>query len=166
MPQQMHDAQFAQLMRQPEGYEEAMLPVSLENSFEYGMAVTARFPMYYGDAFVSAGTSGQVISQKGFPLVVRWHGIGDKPVVASQLSADNDPPHVGDDSADEEVFFYPKVFLNTEEQAPVQRNAIPYEAEAPGNKDEDLKAKDAEKGKGKGKGKKGKGKKGKVDVTV
>lgn len=125
------------------------------------MTVAARFSIDFGDVVIEQGTKGQIVSRRGAPLLVKWEGIGDRPVAPSQLIP------IGPDPADEEVY-YPKVMSprNREVQAPVEEENKPSLAGTEENKAEQASATDSttkEAPSGTGKGKRmGKGKKGKA----
>lgn len=130
------------------------------------MTVAARFSIDFGDVVIEQGTKGQIVSRRGHPLLVKWEGIGDRPVAPSQLIP------IGPDPADSEEVYYPKVMRpNREVQAPVEEDNTekptkPSLAGTEENKAEqalaaDETTKQAPSGTGKGK-RMGKGKKGKA----
>lgn len=92
-------------------YPRAMGQVGQDGSFKTGMAVLAQNDMDFGDVVVKQGTKGQIVSQKGEPLLVKWERIGERPAAPSQI-APIDPGQM----IDEEVY-YPRVKRNPEQQA-------------------------------------------------
>lgn len=125
--------------------------------------MAARFDMDFKDVLIEQGTKGQIISQKGDPLLVKWDGIGERPAAPSQL--------IPVAPINDEEVFYPKVTRKAEVQTSEKKKKKEVVAEGPVlsiARMEENRAKEAEvKNKGQGKGQaKGKGKKGKADVTV
>merc|ERR1719162_882490 len=131
----------------------------------------ARFDMDFRDVVIVQGTMGQIVSQNGDPLLVKWERIGDRPAAPSQLL-----PIVGPPQADEDVFFptvkrkaevptiHQKMMVVEEvEEEPVLSPARLEELAAIEARMEENAATEGEKSQGKGKGKgqrKGMGKKG------
>merc|ERR1712028_60614 len=115
------------------------------------MNVMARFDMDFRDVVIVQGTMGQIISQHGDPLLVKWERIGDRPAAPSQLL-----PIVGPPQADEDVFF-PTVKRKAEVPTIHQKMMVVEDVEeepvlSPARLEENA-ATEGEKSQGKGKGK-------------
>lgn len=147
-------------VQKQEGSDDAMVPRSMnqDDSFKPQMTVVARFNIDFGDVVIEQGTKGQITSQAGEPIVVKWDRIGDRPAAAAQLMPVEVP------TFDEDVFV-PKPKRSAAPPATQKKKKKKTEAveEAPPlsiARMEDNRAKEALNKAGKGPGK------GKDDVTV